>query len=260
MSRDTEMAHLHPVFRHKVELLLQQLASENLPFRIFEGFRSPQRQRDLYSQSRTRPGPRVTNADAWSSLHQYGVAADFVLHIDGKWSWDDSGERKKWWQQLHQLAAKHGLHPLSWELPHLQMQGLKLAQLQTGHYPDNGDSDWAENLHQAIINWRSAPPAPPLPPGLPSRPPLPAEAPRPEINPAAALHLAGQAVKKARVIARDGLRLRAGPGTSFDIKTTLASGQQVNVLGQSGDWSQIDLEGDGLADGYCHSGYLQTLN
>lgn len=254
MSRDTAPEHLHPVFRHKVELLLQDLAQAGLPFRMFEGFRSPQRQRELYSQSRTRPGPRVTNADAWSSLHQYGVAADFVLHIDGKWSWDDRGERKKWWQQLHQLAAKQGLQPLSWELPHLQMQGLNLAQLHSGHYPENGDSDWAENLHQMITSWRSAPPAPPFPPGLPNRPPLPPEAPAPDVS--AALNTFEQPVRTARVIARDGLRLRAGPGTSFDIKTTLVNGQQVSVLNTSGEWSQVDIEGDGLADGYCHSGFL----
>jgi uncharacterized protein YgiM (DUF1202 family) len=59
-----------------------------------------------------------------------------------------------------------------------------------------------------------------------------------------------------QVTARDGLRLRAGPGTQFDIKTTLVSGQHVNVIGSSDAWSQIDIEGDGLADGYCHSGFL----
>ncbi|WP_214000514.1 M15 family metallopeptidase [Arsukibacterium sp.] len=255
MSRDTAPEHLHPVFRHKVELLLQDLAHASLPFQVFEGFRSPQRQRELYSQGRSKPGPRVTNADAWRSLHQYGVAADFVLYIDGRWSWDDSGERKKWWQQLHQLAAKHGLQPLSWELPHLQMQDLKLTQLQAGNYPVGGDSSWAENLQQAISNWQGLPPAPPLPPGLPARPPLPPEA---SADNTYAVLSPGHCVVQARVTARDGLRLRAGPGTGFEIKTTLACNQQVFVLSQIGEWSQIDLQGDGLADGYCHSGFLAT--
>ncbi|MDX1678024.1 M15 family metallopeptidase, partial [Arsukibacterium sp.] len=111
MSRDTTLAHLHPVFRQKVKLLLEDLAHANLPFRVFEAFRSPQRQHELYRQGRSKPGRIVTNANAWRSYHQYGVAADFVLYIDGKWSWDDSGERKKWWQQLHKLAGKHGLQP-----------------------------------------------------------------------------------------------------------------------------------------------------
>jgi hypothetical protein len=252
MARDMVMEHLHPTFRQKVELLLQELARANLPFRLFEGFRSPQRQRELYNQGRTRPGAKVTNADAWSSLHQYGVAADFVLYIDGKWSWDDSGERKAWWKKLHKLAQLQQLEPLSWELPHLQMQGMQLAQLRSGSYPPNGDSDWAENLQQAIVSWHGTPLAPPLPAAQSDRPPLPANAPEPETNST----LAQAGLKRATVIARDGLRLRAGPGTSFDVKTTLRSGQQITVMQTSGDWSQIDIQGDGLADGYCHSGYL----
>lgn len=251
MARDMVMEHLHPTFRQKVELLLQELARANLPFRLFEGFRSPQRQRELYNQGRTRPGAKVTNADAWSSLHQYGVAADFVLYIDGKWSWDDSGERKGWWKQLHNLAQLQGLEPLSWELPHLQMQGMQLAQLRGGSYPPNGDTDWAENLQQAITSWHGTPAAPPLPTAQFGRPPLPANAPVLETN-----NLPAHDARRATVMARDGLRLRAGPGTSFDVKATLRSGQLIMVLQTSGDWSQIDIQGDGFADGYCHSGYL----
>mgnify|MGYP006146896355 CR=1 FL=1 len=107
-------------------------------------------------------------------------------------------------------------------------------------------------LQHAIATWRGTPGSPPMPLTASGRPPLPANAPEPQspaTNPNSTARL-------ARVTARDGLRLRAGPGTQFDIKTTLRSGQQVYVLTSSGDWSQIDIEGDGLADGYCHSGYL----
>ncbi|MBU2113493.1 MAG: SH3 domain-containing protein [Gammaproteobacteria bacterium] len=256
MTRDTVMEHLHPTFRHKVELLLQDLAKAKLPFRVFEGFRTPQRQRDLYNQGRSKPGAKVTNADAWSSLHQYGVAADFVLYIDGKWSWDDKGERKAWWKKLHQLALQHQLEPLSWELPHLQLQQIQLSQLRAGVYPPDGDADWAENLQHAIASWRGSPGAPPMPVAATGRPALPANTPEPE--PAPSGHNVN--ARRARVTARDGLRLRAGPGTQFDIKTTLRSGQQIYVLGNSGDWSQIDIEGDGFADGYCHSGYLAFIS
>ena len=254
MTRDTALEHLHPAFRQKVVLLLQDLAKANLPFRLFEGFRSPQRQRELFSQGRTKPGAKVTNADAWSSLHQYGVAADFVLYIDGKWSWDDKGERKNWWKSLHKLALKHQLEPLSWELPHLQLQQMPLSQLRAGQYPAEGDADWAENLQQAITTWRGSPGAPPMPMVANGRPPLPANTPEPESGDSIAISTA----RLASVTARDGLRLRAGPGTQFDIKTTRRSGQHVYVLANSGDWSQVDVEGDGLADGYCYSGYLDV--
>lgn len=59
-----------------------------------------------------------------------------------------------------------------------------------------------------------------------------------------------------RVTARRGLRLREGPGTEYDVVDSLSSGQIVTVLSTSNSWFQVDVEGDGLADGYCHSGYL----
>jgi uncharacterized protein YgiM (DUF1202 family) len=58
------------------------------------------------------------------------------------------------------------------------------------------------------------------------------------------------------VIARRGLRLREGPGTEFDVIGILRHNKEVTVIAESGDWSQIDAEGDGAADGYCHRGYL----
>ena len=110
MARDTAPEHLHPRFRLKVNQLISKLEAEGLPFRMFEGFRSARRQHELYQQGRSKPGARVTNADAWSSLHQYGVAADFVLYIDGQWSWDTSKNKKSWWQRLHELARQHRSH------------------------------------------------------------------------------------------------------------------------------------------------------
>lgn len=41
----------------------------------------------LYAQGRTKPGPIVTNAKGGSSYHNYGLALDFVLQINGKESW-----------------------------------------------------------------------------------------------------------------------------------------------------------------------------
>lgn len=251
MARDTAPEHLHPRFRLKVNQLISKLEAEGLPFRMFEGFRSARRQHELYQQGRSKPGARVTNADAWSSLHQYGVAADFVLYIDGQWSWDTSKNKKSWWQRLHELARQHQLEPLSWELPHLQLQQMSLSQLRAGIYPDGGDEDWADNLQLAIAQWSGHPPAP-LPPTLISaRPPLPADAPVEDLSNRPVL-------KRATVIARDGLRLRAGPGTGFDVIRSLLPGLQLTILASHGDWRLVDIEGDGLADGYCHGGYLAS--
>src|SRR5512134_2288927 len=92
-GRDVDPAHLHPAVRGRVERVLARLAAERIPFRLFEGFRAPQRQQYLWDQGRVRPGAKVTNAQPWQSMHQYGLAVDLVLWENGKWSWDDRGPK-----------------------------------------------------------------------------------------------------------------------------------------------------------------------
>lgn len=254
MRREAKMEHLHPVFREKVVSITKLFEEEQLPFRLFEGFRSPQRQQYLYAQGRTREGRIVTKAKPWRSYHQYGVAGDFVLFIDGKWSWDDRGERRQWWHRLHEFAHRVGLEPLSWELPHLQLQNINIRELGRGHYPSDGDMSWAENLEAAILAWHGDPAAPSVPTIIPERPPI-----DPEFFPEVEPNIEEEKLPRYRVIARRGLRLREGPGTEYDIVDVLRSGQVVTVAGMNGDWFQVDIEGDGLADGYCHSGFLARL-
>lgn len=258
MARDTALEHLHPTFREKVQVLTQMFRDEQLPFKLFEGFRTPHRQRDLYAQGRTQTGPIVTKAQPWSSHHQYGVAGDFVLFINGNWSWDDTGERRQWWSQLHALAQRIGLEPLSFEKPHLQLQNVHIADLRAGRYPTGGDEAWADNVEDAIHAWSGTPAAPPVPRLIPTRPALDlALAGIEEHSETPSPITAG--FTQYRVIARRGLRLREGPGTAYDVVDSLRSGQTVTVVSTSGEWCQVDVEGDGLADGYCHSGFLAPL-
>jgi hypothetical protein len=58
------------------------------------------------------------------------------------------------------------------------------------------------------------------------------------------------------VIAREGLRLRAGPGTEFDILRVLPFGTSVNPLKTVGDWTLVDLEGDKAGDGFVSTHFL----
>jgi hypothetical protein len=60
------------------------------------------------------------------------------------------------------------------------------------------------------------------------------------------------------VTARDGLRLRTGPGQEFAATRTYPTGTVVTILARTGDWAQVDLLGDGLADGYMHAGFLRA--
>lgn len=47
------------------------------------------------------------------------------------------------------------------------------------------------------------------------------------------------------------LRVRSGPGTSFNTIGSLAEDVEVSIIARNGDWAQIDK------DGWVHSGYLQ---
>jgi peptidoglycan L-alanyl-D-glutamate endopeptidase CwlK len=135
-----------------VQEVLDRCESENIPFKLFEGYRSPQRQKYLYNTVRTSSSGkkyRVTKAKAWRSYHQYGVAADFVLHINGKWSWNTSGSAGRMWERLHEIGEECGLEPLSFEKPHMQLKGASIRSLMRGEYPPGGDQSWADNIAKA---------------------------------------------------------------------------------------------------------------
>lgn len=145
-----DVALLHPILRASVNEILLHTHAIGMPFALFEGYRNPIRQDYLYAQGRTKPGKIVTQAKAGASYHQYGLAVDLVPMVDGRWTWDVNAE---WWDQLQQAGEFYGLEGLSWEKPHLQVAGLKLADLHTGALPGGGDSSWWENLQA----WRQIP-------------------------------------------------------------------------------------------------------
>lgn len=78
-------------------------------------------------------------------------------------------------------------------------------------------------------------------------------------GPGAPPDLPGLVANRFKVIARDGLRLRAGPSTTFEIRGRLNFGTVVQVIARNGDWALVDLNGDGAADGHCHADFLQAV-
>ena len=66
--------------------------------------------------------------------------------------------------------------------------------------------------------------------------------------------------RRYMVIARSGLRLRAGAGVDFSILDTLAYGAVVYAMQFAGDWVMVDLQGDNRADGYMYKSYLTPVN
>ncbi len=65
--------------------------------------------------------------------------------------------------------------------------------------------------------------------------------------------------QKYRVNARSGLRLRSGPGTNFDTIELLALGSIVFVGKRQGEWVEVDLQGDGVIDGFAFASYLVPI-
>jgi len=172
--RDTDLKKLHPVVRAAVSETVSALNAEGIPFRVFEAFRPPERQRWLYAQGRTRPGDIVTKAQAWQSYHQYGLAVDLVLFRDNGWTWSDKGADRNAWSRMHEVARTHGLRPLDFEAPHVEFNGPDWRELQQGrNFPADGDDTWLQAVTEAAVRWAAAggtPPAPPL--SLPQRPAL----------------------------------------------------------------------------------------
>lgn len=63
-----------------------------------------------------------------------------------------------------------------------------------------------------------------------------------------------------KVIARGGLNLRAGAGTEFAVIKLIPFETQVRAVRTVGDWTMVDLEGDGAADGFVNSHFIAPLS
>ncbi len=107
---------LHPAIREEVRTLVEQankIIGKDITIRIVQGLRTFAEQDALYAKGRTKPGPKVTNAPAGSSYHNYGLAIDFAFLVKGtEISWDD---RKDWngnkvadWLEVVQIFIKAG--------------------------------------------------------------------------------------------------------------------------------------------------------
>jgi len=92
-------------------------------FRLFESYRTPQRQDQLNMVAAGQK--QVTQVGAFGSAHQFGLAADFAvwrdhedprLAMDG-WMWPDDAP----WHLLKAMAENVGLEaPLKWDRGHVQ--------------------------------------------------------------------------------------------------------------------------------------------
>jgi len=72
----TSRARLKGVHPQLVRVVERAIELTQVDFLVLEGVRTPQRQRELYAQGRTKPGPKVT----WTLTSNHFVKADGFGH------------------------------------------------------------------------------------------------------------------------------------------------------------------------------------
>jgi peptidoglycan L-alanyl-D-glutamate endopeptidase CwlK len=121
---------LHPRVQREAVKVMRDMEAIGLPVKIMEGYRSIERQNELYAQGRTKAGLIVTNAKGGQSFHNYGVAVDMCFK-DGGYN-----VPSHYWLLLGKAYKKHGFEwGGDWETfqdrPHGEMKlGYTLADFQ----------------------------------------------------------------------------------------------------------------------------------
>lgn len=119
--------------------LIKRAYKEGIYVQITSGYRSNAEQTKLYNQGRTTKGNIVTNAKAGQSIHNYGLAIDYVLV-------SEDGNQAIWvvndkWKRVAAIGKSMGFQwGGDWksfrDYPHLDMQkGISLSQLAAGKRP-----------------------------------------------------------------------------------------------------------------------------
>lgn len=99
-------ANVNQDFAGRVRQTLERARREGMDMQTDLVYRTFAQQDALYAQSRTAPGPRVTNARGGQSWHNYGLGADLVFSTaNGQPSWPENGN----WTRYGQIAADNGL-------------------------------------------------------------------------------------------------------------------------------------------------------
>jgi peptidoglycan L-alanyl-D-glutamate endopeptidase CwlK len=113
------------------------------PF-IVQTLRTFEEQDLLYQKGRTRPGPKVTNAKAGASLHNYGLALDFCNQVNGKLIW----KVDKNWLTVIDIFKSYGFSSGNdWksfkDAPHLEKSfGYTWRQLLAIHKAGQRENDY----------------------------------------------------------------------------------------------------------------------
>lgn len=143
---------LHPKLRVEALTILKEinevLLTGRAKVRFTHTLRTNKEQNDLYALGRTKPGKVVTHAKAGDSYHNYGLAIDICLIINGKEaSWDTNADFDKDgvadWAEIVGVFIRHGWTwggNWAWkDMAHFQKSfGRSISQLKTSYKDENG--------------------------------------------------------------------------------------------------------------------------
>jgi peptidoglycan L-alanyl-D-glutamate endopeptidase CwlK len=142
----------HPKFRDKMRedyIAANNLLGKGVRLRFAYVYRSPAEQTALYNQR-----PKVTNAKAWQSIHNYALAFDIVLLYDKNGdgvfetvSWDmvkdgDNDKQADWMEVTNYFISQGWESGAKWknfkDFPHFQIPGYSWQTLKAKI--DKGDT------------------------------------------------------------------------------------------------------------------------
>lgn len=124
------ISELRPDFAAIMEHVVEAWKREGLDILITCTTRTIAEQAELYAQGRTKPGRIVTWKKPGTSMHELGLAVDFVPLVQGKamWKYDPGDPHDPW--LLAAQVAKNASPRIAWggdwarfkDRPHLEMR------------------------------------------------------------------------------------------------------------------------------------------
>lgn len=119
---------VHPTLKAKALKMIELAAEEGVTIRVSQGLRTFDEQNALFGKR-----PKVTNAKGGQSSHNYGVATDFVVYVNGKVTWD-----VEYYKSIGRWASQVGL---TWggnwrfkDMPHVQLSNTPHYSKMLGIY------------------------------------------------------------------------------------------------------------------------------
>lgn len=128
-----KLAKVHPNLADKAAQIIIMASVEGFQLTISQGLRTFEEQNALFAKR-----PKVTNARGGQSMHNFGLAVDFMFKVNGVVSWDE-----KLYKNIGRWANQVGLEwGGSWahftDLPHCQLKGLPSYKVLLPIYNQGG--------------------------------------------------------------------------------------------------------------------------